>query len=96
MTIDFHSEARKELFNAASYYEDQVIGLGDEFIEEIEKVLEVIRQQPDSGVEITENERRFLVPRFPFAIIYSKESKQIIIFAIMHLRRKPGYWKSRT
>jgi len=49
VTIRFHSEARKEFFEASEYYEEQVMGLGDDFINEVEKVLDVILQQPDSG-----------------------------------------------
>ena len=37
MTIRFHSEARKEFFEASEYYEEQVMGLGDNFINEVEK-----------------------------------------------------------
>jgi hypothetical protein len=96
MRIKFHSEARNEFFEAAEYYEDQVVGLGDVFIDEVEKVLNVIELQPVSGAKITNSERRFLVSRFPYGVIYSVESDQIIIFAVMDLRRKPGYWKSRT
>lgn len=96
MRIKFHSEARKEFFEAAEYYEEQVVGLGDDFIDEIEKVLDVIEQQPSSGTQITNKERRFLVSRFRYGIIYSVEENQITIFAVMDLRRKPGYWKSRT
>lgn len=96
MTIKFHSEARKEFFEAADYYEEQVVGLGDYFIDEVEKVLDVIEQQPASGTKITETERRFLVSRFPYGIIYCVEIDQITIFAVMNLRRKPGYWKTRT
>jgi toxin ParE1/3/4 len=96
VTIKFHSEARKEFFEAADYYEEQVVGLGDNFVDEVEKVLDVITQQPASGTKITNTERRFLVSRFPYGIIYSVEADQIIIFAVMNLRRKPGYWKSRT
>ncbi|MDZ7805789.1 MAG: hypothetical protein U5K71_01575 [Gracilimonas sp.] len=44
MTIKFHSEARKEFFETAEYYEEQVVGLGYDFIDEVEKVLEVIEQ----------------------------------------------------
>ena len=44
MTIKFHSEAKKEFFEASEYYEEQVIGLGDDFINEVEKVLDVIEQ----------------------------------------------------
>ena len=59
MRIKFHSEARKEFFEAADYYEEQVIGLGDNFVDEVEKVLDVITQQPASGTKITKTERRF-------------------------------------
>ena len=96
MTIKFHSEVRKEFFDAAEYYEEQVVGLGDNFIDEVEKVLDVIGQQPTSGTKITKIERRFLVSRFPNGIIYSVEEDRITIFAVMNLRRKPEYWKSRT
>jgi len=96
VTIKFHSEARKELFDSAEFYEEQIIGLGDDFIDEVEKVLYVIEKYPLSDAKITESERRFLVSRFPYGIIYSVETDAIIIFAVMNLRRKPGYWKSRT
>jgi len=96
VTIKFHSEAREEFFEAASYYEDQVVGLGDIFIDEVENVLEVIEQFPSSGTKITPSERRFLVSRFPYGIVYTVEDELITIFAVMNLRQKPGYWKSRT
>ncbi|HMB40434.1 MAG TPA: type II toxin-antitoxin system RelE/ParE family toxin [Balneolaceae bacterium] len=83
MTIKFHSEARKEFFEAADYYEEQVVGLGDVFIDEVEKVLDLIEQQPESGTRITDSERRFLVSRFPYGVIYSVEGDQILIFAVM-------------
>lgn len=95
MTLKFHSEARKEFFQAADYYEEQVVGLGDTFISEVEKVLDVIEQFPFSGTKITSTERRFLVSRFPFGVIYSVEDDLIKIFAVMDLRQKPDYWKSR-
>ncbi|MDZ7773181.1 MAG: type II toxin-antitoxin system RelE/ParE family toxin [Balneolaceae bacterium] len=96
MIIKFHSEARKEFFKAADYYEEQVVGLGDAFINEVEKVFDVIEQHPSSGTKITPSERRFLVSRFPYGVIYSVEDDLIKIFAIMDLRQKPGYWKPRT
>ncbi|MBO6524988.1 MAG: type II toxin-antitoxin system RelE/ParE family toxin [Balneolaceae bacterium] len=96
MTLKFHSEAKIEFFETAEYYEEQVVGLGDDFIDEVEKVLDVIEQYPMLGTKITADERRFLVSRFPYGIIYSVKEDLITIFAVMDLRRKPGYWKSRT
>lgn len=96
MTLKFHSEARIEFLKASEYYEEQVVGLGDAFIYEVEKVLDVIEQHPSSGTKITTTERRFLVSRFPYGIVYSVEADLITIFAVMNLRQKPGYWQSRT
>jgi plasmid stabilization system protein ParE len=96
MKIKYHSEARKDFFEAAEYYEKQGVGLGDEFIYEVEKVLDIILQQPFSGRKITSTERRFLTNRFPYGIVYSVENELIKIFAVMDLRRKPSYWKHRT
>jgi mRNA-degrading endonuclease RelE of RelBE toxin-antitoxin system len=93
--IKFHSEARKELFKTAEYYEEQVVGLGDLFINEVENVLEVVEQYPLSGTKITATERRFLVSRFHHGVIYSVDDDIITIFAVMNLKQKPGYWKSR-
>lgn len=34
--------------------------------------------------------------RFPYGIIYRLKEDQIEIIAIMHLHRRPGYWKMRV
>jgi len=83
VTIKFHSEAKKEFFETAEYYEEQVVGLGDDFIDEVGKVLDVIEQQPASGTKITKAERRFLVSRFPYGIIYSVQEDRITIFYLL-------------
>jgi hypothetical protein len=46
MKIKYHSEAREEFFEAAEYYEKQVVELGNEFIYEVERVLDTILQHP--------------------------------------------------
>jgi hypothetical protein len=40
--------------------------------------------------------RRFLLPRFPFAIGYVVEGETITVLAVTHLRRRPGYWLRRV
>jgi hypothetical protein len=91
-----HSEAKEELIEASIYLESQVVGLGTYFIDEVERVLALIEQQPMAGSIIGVNERRFIVSRFPYGIIYNIKDDQILILAIMNLKRKPHYWSSRT
>src|SRR5699024_997644 len=96
MSIKYHSEAKKEFFEAAEYYENQVVGLGEEFIYEEENVLEIILQKPLAGMKITSDGRRFLTNRFPYGVFYSVGDELIKIFAVMDLNREPGYWQHRT
>jgi hypothetical protein len=35
------------------------------------------------------------VHRFPFAVIYRHDDRMIQVIAVMHLKRQPGYWRSR-
>jgi hypothetical protein len=34
--------------------------------------------------------------RFPYAIFFEPRSDEIVIVAIMHTSRSPGYWRSRV
>lgn len=37
--------------------------------------------------------RRYLVHHFPYGVIYAVEGRTIYVAAVMHLKRKPGYWE---
>lgn len=80
---------------AARFYEERSPGLGRDFLEEIERTIDSLVAHPESGPRISRNLRRRIVRRFPFGVIYAVETDRIIIVAIMHLRRRPGYWKGR-
>lgn len=95
MIFRYHPEAEEELLDSIRYYEGKSEGLGAEFLDEVEKTLALIQSFPDLGTLLTETERRMLLERFPYGIIYTKYKDHIMIYAIMHLKRNSGYWKSR-
>ena len=95
MTYRFLSPARAELAEALSYYESASPGLGLEFLDEVERTISRIALQPEAWTRISENHRRCLMRRFPFAIIYSVEQDELLITAVMNLRRHPDSWKGR-
>lgn len=95
MTFQYHPEAAKELTSSIQYYEDKSTGLGAEFLDEIEEAIAQALAYPQSGSILTEQDRRILLNRFPYEIIYNVFEDIITITAIKHLKRKPGYWKSR-
>lgn len=95
MTFQYHPDAANELTSSIEYYEKKSIGLGAEFLDEIEEAIEQILAHPQSGSLLTKQDQRILLDRFPFEIIYIVSESMITISAIKHLKRKPGYWKSR-
>ena len=95
MRSAFHPEAREELLAAIDYYNSAEPGLGLEFYEEIESALRMVEDFPDMWTEVGSGIRRCLVRRFPYALIYSKEGQRIFIYAVMHTRREPDYWRGR-
>ena len=70
-------------------------GLGDRFIAEIERIVEVLCDQPHIGQSVGEELRRIILARFPYSLIYSIESERIWVIAVAHHRRRPGYWQER-
>lgn len=95
MTYSFHPEAELEFLLAIDFYEDKEAGLGRDFALEINSTVERILTYPDAWPVIEEDIRRSLVKRFPFGVLYSKLEEEIVIVAIMHFNREPGYWKER-
>ncbi|MHB1586511.1 MAG: type II toxin-antitoxin system RelE/ParE family toxin [Acidiferrobacteraceae bacterium] len=94
--VIFHPDAYQELAQARNWYEERVAGLGDMFFSEVESAILAIKNAPDTWPNYTTGTRRFLVHRFPFAVIYRHDDRMIQVIAIMHLKRRPGYWRSRN
>ncbi len=78
---------------AARYYESQSPGLGSEFLDEIEHATHALAAQPQAAPIVRNDIRRRLLTRFPFGLLYQTEDTRIVIIAVMHLRRRPGYWQ---
>lgn len=97
MNYRYLSEARSELDRQIGIYEEKDIGLGLEFLDEIESTISRVLELPKAWTEIEIGIRRCLTNRFPFGLVYAyrEVEKEILIVAIMHTRQEPGYWKSR-
>lgn len=96
MTYQYHPEAAKELTSSIQYYERKSNGLGAEFFDEVEEAIGQALTHSKSGTLITEQNRRILLQRFPFELIYDVKDEVITLIAIKHIKQRPGYWESRT
>ncbi|MDH4083001.1 MAG: type II toxin-antitoxin system RelE/ParE family toxin [Nitrospira sp.] len=93
--VSYHRLARRELNEAAQYYESESPGLGSAFLDEVERCTQVIANFPEAGPLITETIRRRLLLRFPYALLYTIKSDRVRVLAVMNLKRRPMYWVGR-
>jgi toxin ParE1/3/4 len=95
MRYVFHPEALNEYAEAVQYYTNQRIEVAQAFINAIEDTVYRIREFPNRYAAIDDEIRRCMARRFPYGILYVVEQDYILILAVMHCSRKPGYWKDR-
>ena len=94
MTYDFHPEARLEYREAAAFYDARRAGLGAAFTRSRSRDRSH-PSEPKSWRVVEQDVRRCLTHTFPYGILYTIEEDLILIVAIMHLHRRPGYWRDR-
>lgn len=87
--------AEEEMTEASLFYEAASLGLGNDFLDDVQRVVDRLRELPYLGHEVDLNLRRMLLHRFPFSLIYSVEADAILIVAVAHSGRRPGYWHDR-
>ena len=95
--VRFHPDARSELLDAATYYEEQADGLGGQFIDEAQRVTEMLAESPGLGAPVVGSDtlRRWSLRRFPYYVIYRVDEAVLFILAVAHERRRPRYWSER-
>jgi plasmid stabilization system protein ParE len=92
----FHHLARRELIEAAEYYDRESPGLGVAFLDAVEASVSDILEHPEAGTPMHENVRRRLVQRFPYGLLYALEGDSVRVLAVAHLKRRPMYWIDRA
>src|SRR5262245_42511199 len=98
MKLRIDPGAEEETREAAHWYEERRAGLGREFLAAVDEAFQRIRNDPMAFAQLEtlpdeSNVRRFLLKRFPYAIIYEAMSTEIRILAVAHARRRPQFWR---
>ena len=96
LPVRIREEAEVDLSDAAIWYEQQRVGLGQEFLDRVLSIFESLSDHPTQYPVVHGGVRRALLRRFPFGIFYSVEKEFILIYAVMHARRHPRKWQGRT
>jgi len=97
MTYSFEKKAKEEFLAQVSYYREKNMELSRDFVAKVQNTVGRVLDFPEAWPKIDDKGiRRALVETYPFAVLYkfNKSNQHITIFAIMHTKRKPGYWQN--
>lgn len=77
--------------NAYQWYEGKLRGLGDEFLTSLEIAYRKIAENPDyfSFIDSKKEIRDYLLPRFPFLIVYRIKNNSVEIITVHHAKKHP-------
>jgi len=98
MIFETLQSAHEEIELVFLFYESQRRGLGVEFLDAIEAGYHRILSNPKAWTVLNSRSkifRRCMLQRFPYGLIYVIQKEKLIVLAVMHLARKPGYWLKR-
>ena len=88
--------ALSELQAAADYYSVRVnTNLARAFVDEFERVVNLIASTPQIGAIFRGNRRRYFLRKFPYSVIYQVTGDELRVLALAHQRRRPNYWAKR-
>ena len=91
----FHPDAGEEYARAVEYYADIAPELGSCFHDEIERLIREVRRRPERFFRFSPPAQRALAYKFPYSLVYLDEPDRVWIVAVMHAKRRPGYWRER-
>ena len=70
-----------------------------EFLKEFDRVMALIEEYPLVGPQWpgldAQGVRKASLARFPFSVAYVVLESRILILAVAHASRRPGYWRDR-
>ena len=95
LRVELHPAAVAEVRAARTWYTERDEGAAAAFMTEIDRAVTLISANPGRWPAHRFGTRRILLRRFPFAVIFRHDPETVIVFAIAHSRRRPGYWQDR-
>ena len=95
MRLTLHPAAVQEISQAFDFYLEKDPTVAEEFLEQLNLKIDWIGQFPQRYPVHEHETRRVVLQRFPFQVVYTIRDEDIVVIAVAHTRRRPGYWSSR-
>jgi len=95
-TVELHPLAIREARSARRWYARVSQALALQFMAELDLAIARIGFSPDTYPQHLRGTRLYRFNRFPYLLIYLELTPdRVLVLAVAHQRRLPGYWRRR-
>jgi plasmid stabilization system protein ParE len=95
LEVVFRPQAEDEVLEVRQWYESKRPGLGQEFKQELDTIIQRIATGPAVFPRVHGETRRAVLSRFPYAI-YSRVADTAVVVQAIHGRQHPSRWQRRS
>lgn len=92
---EFDTEARAEFDEAVQWYAERSEGAAIGFISEVDLAIGTIMADPARFPRTYAGCQRCTLHRYPYSVVFHRRAGMIVIVAVAHAKRRPGYWRYR-
>ncbi len=94
--IDYLFGARRDFDESFDWYAERSTQAAVRFAAAVDAALDRIVANPTQFASPDGVHRECPVKKFPFRIVYRLVDNRVLVVAIAHAKRRPGYWRNRT
>jgi plasmid stabilization system protein ParE len=94
--LRLHPDAEREYLEALAWYRDRSVVVASDFELAVSEAVNVIAAAPQRWPSYFGEFKRYTLHRFPFNVVYQEMLSEVVVFAVAHGRRRPGYWRKRV
>src|SRR5579864_8000524 len=93
--VRFHPEAEREYLSSVAWYAERSVPAALDFEAELQRAMSAIAKSPERWPHYLSGCRRYILHQFPFSLVYRARDGEVLVLALAHAHRRPGYWKKR-
>ena len=94
--VEIAPAAERDIREAFLWYADRSQLIADAFRTEVFDAIERLGTSPLGKAADALGNRRKVLHRFPYSVVYEVAESSVTILAVAHHRRLPDYWRAKT
>ncbi len=94
--VRFHPAALEDAEEAAAWYAERSVRAAVRFLDELDRVIDVISRSPETFPVFDAGLRRAILRRFPFYVVFRADAASVVVLAVAHGKRRPRFWRDRA